>query len=183
MKTRKVVGVISFIVVIAFSLLACYAIYNKNQLEVSTLLQVQRYGYVALFIFNFFLECIPQLITPVFTYIPAIILEMNIYFSIFIIVLGSICGSISGFFIGRKYGYETIEDIIGTEKSVKLRSFMDKYGRFAVSVAAITPLPYAPMIIGSLKLSKKNFLIFGLIPRSLMLIVFGYLFYLGIIVF
>jgi len=178
---KKIFNVLNFVVVGLFILLAVYTIYNRQFFEITTLNTIQKYGFISLFVVNFFLEFIPQLITPAFTFIPAILLEMNLYLATLFIVLGSFLGSLSGFLVGRKFGYEVIEDFFGKEKSQRVVDFMDKYGRFAVFFAAITPLPYVPMIVGSLRLSKKNFAFFGIIPRTIALIVFGYLFYLGLI--
>jgi len=182
-KYKKILDVINFIVVSSFILLAIYMIYNKTSFEVKTLTSVQEYGFLALFVINFFLEFIPQLITPIFTYLPALLLGMNPYWSILTIILGSFCGSFAGYSLGRKFGFDIIEDFFGEKKCKGVVSFMDKYGRFAVFFAAITPFPYVPMIVGSLKLSRRNFIFFGMIPRALALIVFGYLFFIGILSF
>mgnify|MGYP000957820189 CR=1 FL=1 len=63
----------------------------------------------------------------------------------------------------------------------KAIGFMNVYGKVAILVAAIFPLPYVPMIIGALGVNPRNFSLFGLLPRAVGLATFGYLFSLGIL--
>ena len=53
---------------------------------------------------------------------------------------------------------------------VKLTKFMEDKGKFAVFIAAISPIPYFPFLIGALPFKRINFYIFGIIPRIIGLV-------------
>lgn len=50
-----------------------------------------------------------------------------------------------------------------------------KKRKIIVPIAAISPLPYLPVLLGAMNFSKQNFIIYGLIPRALSFIIFGYI--------
>jgi len=166
------------LLILAFVILAIVAIYNQQYLEEFVLKELQNYGLIVLFFINFLLEFIPQMITPVATLLPSLALGLNPHLTILFVVSGSLIGSIAGYEVGTKYGFSVLTWLFEEVKIQKAVDFMNKYGKIAVFLAAISPLPYIPMVIGALKMSKKNFSLFGLLPRAIGLAVAGYSFYI-----
>jgi len=174
------IGFIDFLLVVFFVVVAVISITDRPALEQFMTIRIIKYGVMGLFLINFFLEFVPQIITPFATLLMSLITILNPHVVIIAVVLGSFCGSITGYFIGRKYGFPLLYDLFEKKKADKAVSFMKKYGNPAVLLAAISPFPYIPMVIGALGMSKKRFIFFGLIPRALGLIGIGYAFYFGV---
>jgi len=83
------------------------------------------------------------------------------------IVVGSTLGSLLGFYIGKRKGYLLARELYGKEKVDKMKSILDSYGKWFVALSAISPLPYIPLIFGSLNMEGRKFIYYGLIPRIL----------------
>ena len=56
-----------------------------------------------------------------------------------------------------------------TEDRSKYKSLFKKYGKWAVFLAAIGPIPWVPFcwLAGSFKMKFKKFAFYGLIPRAI----------------
>lgn len=127
--------------------------------------EVERYGLAGVFAIAFATDFIPQYISPHFLLTGISVPGISRIWLLIVIIAGSTVGSILGFRLGHKIREHVIEDIFGKRKYEKVRKGMNKHGRWYVALAAVSPLPYIPMIIGSLNMSCKNFFIFGVIPR------------------
>lgn len=175
------IQIFDFLLIIVLLVLIVLSIFYSEFFKAVVFSILYDYGFFALFIINFFLEFIPQLITPIGTLVPALAFGLNPHFSILVVILGSFFGSSLGYLVGVNTGFDFLRNIISQKKINKLVYFMNKYGKLAVFIAAISPLPYIPMVIGALNMNKKNFILYGLIPRALGLITFGYGIYFGFI--
>jgi uncharacterized membrane protein YdjX (TVP38/TMEM64 family) len=140
--------------------------------------QLQTYGAPALFFITLILDLIPQIISPVVAMITAIVIGMNIYLAIIATILGSTIGSFIGFMLGKKYMFDAVNAMASKKSIDRLTDLTNKYGKIIVPLAAISPIPYLPVLLGAINLSKKNFIIYGLIPRTIGIILFGYITYL-----
>lgn len=179
-RLRRSVEIFDLIVVLSFIAIAILAIYNRAVFENLLAEGIQQYGYYALFAVNFLLEFVPQVIAPALALASSIAGGLNVHLAILVGVFASFLGSVSGYEIGLENGFELLEDIVKKRNVNKVVNFMNNYGKYAVLAAALSPLPYVPMIIGALNMNRKNFALFGLIPRAIGLIVVGYAFYFGI---
>ena len=71
-----------------------------------------------------------------------------------------------------------IGNILAKDKAVnRLTRWINKYGKIVIPIAALSPLPYLPVVIGSMNFSRRNFIIYGLIPRSIGFVIYGFLVY------
>ena len=81
------------------------------------------------------------------------------------------------YFIGtglsKKYGAE----LVGEESYEKNIELFRKYGRFGISILALTPLPYFPVLTGIFRMTFRNFLIFAIAPRIFHFLIFSYVIY------
>lgn len=141
--------------------------------EISSL--IYNYGVIALFLISILLDLIPQLISQIIALSTGILAGINIHYAIIATILDSTLCSLIGFVLGKRYMFNAV-NIIVSEKSAKtLTNLTNKYGKIIVPIVAFSPLPYLPVLLCAMNFSKRNFLIYGLISRTISLIVFGYL--------
>ena len=177
-RIKKTVTFASIFVGLLTMALVVYSLLNVGILNQKVSSGIQVYGLPALFVISALLDLIPQIISPIVAMGAAIIVGMNSYYAILATILGSSVGSIIGFALGKKYMFDAV-DAMSTKRSVnKLTKLTNKYGKVIVPIAAVSPLPYLPVVLGAMNFSKRNFLIYGLIPRALSITLYGYLIYL-----
>lgn len=174
-KEKVTIKIITLIITIAVLLLISYTLLESEEIKENLSEQIQSYGIPALFIFALILDLIPQIISPVIILTAGILAGISTHTAILITALGSTTGSIIGFDLGRKYACKAV-NLLTEEKSLKKVTHMtNKYGKIIVPLAAISPLPYLPVLFGAMNFKRKNFIIYGLIPRAIGLIGYGYL--------
>lgn len=177
-EVKRSVRIISIVLTLLLVVLMIYGIVNRAEIKEKLSSEIENYGISVLFATSLLLDLIPQLLSPVAALSVAIVTGINVHYAILSTVLGSAIGSVIGFILGKKYMFDAV-DVLAGKKSIKdVGSLTNRYGKIIVPVAAISPLPYLPVLLGALNFSKRNFLIYGLIPRALGIIGFGYLVYL-----
>jgi membrane protein YqaA with SNARE-associated domain len=175
-ETKKVIRFTSVFIALLILAILIYSLVNITTIEEETSSLIKYYGVPALFIISIFLDLIPQYISPVVALAAAIISGINVYYATIAIILGSTIGSTIGYTIGKKYLFNAV-DILATKKSTKkLTRLTNDYGKIIIPLAAVSPIPYLPVVIGAIQFSKRNFIIYGLIPRALSLAIYAYLF-------
>ncbi len=178
-KGYKIFGILIAIFAIVIFI---FAMINHLAIETKITEQISIYGLTTLFIISFFLEFIPQYISPHITIFSAALLKLNLINAFFAIAIGSSLGSFLGFEVGKRIKHRTnfTESLFGKKIGKKLEKGLNNKGKFIISLTAVTPLPYIPMIWGVLNVSRKNFLIYGIIPRVIGLLIISLISY-GII--
>jgi membrane protein YqaA with SNARE-associated domain len=174
-QEKRSIQIISSLVTIISISLIIYTLINSQALQQQFSYKIQTYGIPSLFILSFFLDLIPQVISPIVTLAAGILAGINIYYAIAATILGSTMGSILGFALGKKYMCKAVYLTIAKPTRKKVAQLANKYGKIIVLLAAISPLPYLPVLLGAMNLTKKNFLIYGLIPRATGIIIYAYL--------
>jgi membrane protein YqaA with SNARE-associated domain len=174
-KIQAIVKAGVILVTIVSLFLIFYTLANSEALEQKFSTQVQNYGIPSLFILSLLLDLIPQIISPVVMLATATVAGVNIHYAVITAILGSATGSIIGFILGKKYMHTAVDILTSKKATQKLTTLTNKYGKIIVPIAAISPLPYLPVLLGAMNFSKRNFLIYGLIPRAISFIIFGYL--------
>jgi membrane protein YqaA with SNARE-associated domain len=174
-ELRKTVKFANAFIAIAMIALLAYGLINLSNLDEKVSQEIYDYGAPALFIISLLLDLVPQLISPIIALGTAIIAGVNPQYAIIATILGSLIGSLIGFFLGKKYMFDAVYVLLSKESAEKLTKITNKYGKAIVPLAAISPLPYLPVLLGAMNLSNKNFWVYGLIPRALAIIVYGYL--------
>jgi len=163
------------ILVIVISIFVLSFIF-KNQLENLVTKEVIGYGLLMMFVISFFLEILPQYITPHLLLIEAAILGFPLLTSLILVIAGSTAGSIAGFEIGKHYGKKIIKKIYNEKKFASIEKKVIQHEKWILPLAAVSPVPYIPLIFGSIGVTRKNFLIFGVITRILGLAAFSIFF-------
>ncbi len=109
----------------------------------------QNFGVLGLFIISF-IESIFSPILPDLLLIPMALSapEKAIYYSV-IATTGSVLGGIVGYFVGNKYGILAVKKFVPDKYVVKIRSWLDQYGGWAIFLAALAPIPYKFVSISS----------------------------------
>jgi len=175
-RVKRAVTFASALIILVVLALILYGITNIGSINEETSILIDNYGAPALFAIAIFLDLIPQVISPIIALGAGLLAGINIYYAILATILGSAIGSTLGFTIGKKYMFDAV-DILTTKKSTnRLTRLTNKYGKIIIPIAAISPLPYLPVALGAINFSKRNFIIFGLIPRALGIAAYGFLF-------
>ena len=178
MKNKEVKKTIKFanaFITLLVLALVIYGLVNLPSLDEEVSFLIYDYGALALFAISILLDLTPQLISPIIALSTGIIAGINVHYAIIATVLGSTLGSAIGFILGKKYMFNAVDILVSEESVKKLTSLTNKYGKVVVPLAAISPLPYLPVFLGAMNFSKKNFIIYGIIPRIFSIITVGYL--------
>jgi membrane protein YqaA with SNARE-associated domain len=128
---------------------------------------------IMIFLITFLLELLPQYVTPHIFLIEAKILGFSLIPLLGVLIMASFFGSIAGFEIGRKYGVKVVDRLYGNKEEHKLKKLVKKHGKWIIALAAVSPLPYIPIIFGSIGIKRENFLTYGILSRIAGLIVFA----------
>ena len=90
--------------------------------------------------------------------------------------VGSVLGAGFGYLLGNKIGEPLLERIVKKETIMKGHGFFEKYGEWAILIAAFTPIPYKVFTIlaGILGLDLKKFFVASIIGRAGRFFLIGY---------
>jgi membrane protein YqaA with SNARE-associated domain len=121
----------------------------------------------------FILEMVPQYIAPQLFAFNAAIIGFGFWETTLCLYLGCLTGSVIGFELGRKYRGKLSRLLFEEEKIESVKEKVNNWGRYAILAAAISPIPYVPILFGALSLSRVNFIIFGLVPRFFYYLLFS----------
>ncbi|MBT7101980.1 hypothetical protein HN935_00535 [archaeon] len=175
---KKAVGIISISVSVVVIALMIYGLMNAGAISEQMSSQIEDYGAIALFFMSIIFDLIPQIISPVAAMVMAVVMGVGLYPAIIATILGSTIGSTIGFILGKKYMFDAVNAMTSEKAVERLTSLTNRYGRIVVPLAAISPVPYLPVLLGAMNFSKRNFIIYGLIPRALSIIILSSIIYL-----
>lgn len=175
MNLKKKVKIISWIVTIIITTLMIITFIKRNEISNVITSQVQSSGFFLLII-TALTEVLPTYLSPELFVIQSQIIGLPLFEILIYLVIGSIVGSIIGFELGRKYGILLTLKLYNYEKVQKLEAKTDKYGKWIMLVAAVSPVPYLPIVFGAFGIKRKSFIFYGIIPRILTLILIGIIF-------
>ena len=94
-----------------------------------------------------------------------------------LVTVGSVAGAFVGHTLGRKLGRPVLNRFVSDRKLGQAESLFDKFGVWAIIIAAFTPIPYKVFAIlaGVMKLPVRPFLIASLIGRGARFFLIGVL--------
>lgn len=129
--------------------------------------KVEEFGLSAIFVFSIILEMILQPFSPDVPASIGVLLGINILFVFFAEVFGSFIGSLISFYLGRKVLSEKVVQSCSLKKYNNYCDWFKRYGKLALFVAALTPLPWVFFVwlSGAFHMKLKSFLLFGFLPR------------------
>ncbi len=166
MKLKNPYRLIFFII---FSLgIALLVGFNLNYAKLLIEKSILVYGYLAVFAFGFLVDFIVQPIGPEVPASLGLIFGLNFYYVFLFVLFGSYLGSVISFFIGRNFLDSDIKRICKSKKRKKYCKLFRKYGKFALLIASVSPVPYVLFcwLSGAFKIKFTDFIIFGLVPRT-----------------
>jgi membrane protein YqaA with SNARE-associated domain len=170
----KLVPLIILIITIIFF---TYTILESNSLKGKITQTAQTNGLISIGIFSFVLDLIPQYVPPHIFILTYKLIGLNLLNILIIVIIGSTAGSLFGFEIGKRLKkHDGIFNLVGEKKIKIFEDGLNGWKKLIVSLAAISPIPYIPLILGMLSMSRKNFIIFGVVPRIIGFIVLGIFF-------
>jgi len=117
-----------------------------------------------------FLESTISPIPPDPLLIPMAVLQPNLAIWLGVLcTVASVLGAVLGHWLGAQFGRPILGRFVSEPRIRSAESLFDKYGVWAVLVAAVTPIPYKVFTIlaGVLKLDMKRFLIASIIGRGM----------------
>lgn len=104
---------------------------------------VETYGMPALFALTWIADTTFQPIPPDVFVFGSTFGGANVLLASAIAGVASSCGGVTGYYIGRCVGAARFRRLFGDKLMKKGREIFDKYGMYAIGVAALTPLPYS----------------------------------------
>lgn len=108
-------------------------------------------------------------IPPDLLLIPLVLLnpQLGLWYAL-VCTVGSVLGALFGYWIGIKGGRPVLIKIAGVKKTADVERYFRKYGDWAISIAAFTPIPYKIFTIaaGVFRHSLKNLVLISIIGRG-----------------
>ena len=94
--------------------------------------------------------------------------------------VSSVAGAMAGRWLGKRFGRPLLDRFVSSEKVEKVEALFNRYGVWAILVAAITPIPYKVFAItaGVLNMPQVPFIIASLIGRGARMLTVGALIFL-----
>jgi len=138
-------------------------------------------GLIAMISFVIILEGAPVFIGPSVGVVAILIMNaFNPWFIFLLFLLSAIVGNILYFYLGYLSG-EKIMKYFGKKNVREYKDLFKKYGRFAMLIMAISPIPYIPTLGGVFRMSPKYFFL-GILPIRLIRHTVVFLFWFFIVV-
>lgn len=175
--SRKVVlsfSVASFAIIILIFLII---LRNFSMVENEIAIYVSAYGYIAIFFTAFLVDVIMQPIGPEIPLIAGAVSGINIFYVMLFTAAGSALASITGYWLGTKYGASGFRKLYDEKVYKKWRKKYREKGIIVLAIAAVTPVPYVPVcwISGMFNMKKRSFFIFGILTRILRILTVSFL--------
>ncbi|MBT4166350.1 hypothetical protein HOE04_04900 [archaeon] len=179
-KPFKLLRTLSFILGLTILALFIYTIINfgflQNQLEAGLKNQILQYGYISIFLISFLLEGLPQpFVSAIFPFITGVVLGLDFKLLLLITIAGAILSGFIAYAIGIIYGKKIAIKIAGEENYQTYHNLFKKYGKLGMTIIALTPLPYFPILAGVFKMNLGDFIRFAVLPRIIHFLVFAYI--------
>ena len=94
-----------------------------------------------------------------------------------LVTIGSVIGAYMGHWLGRKVGRPVLHRLVSESKTERVEAMFNKYGAWAILVAAFTPIPYKVFTIlaGVMNLEMRPFIIASIIGRGARFLTIGVL--------
>jgi len=179
-RLKKRIEILEILIAMIIVALGIISLISYNYLRSQITSGILGFGLIGVFIVTLVIEFIPNVLHPVFGLFVAIVSGFDPFLSTIFCIAGAFVGGILGYEIGRKYGFKLVYISFKTKTVKKILKYKDKYGNIFLFIAAISPVPYLPLVFGALLVKRKHFIFYGLIPRLLSYIALGYLISVGV---
>jgi len=180
-EIKRKIRITVTILLVLLILFALYCIFFSKILNRAINQQVEnyveRYGYASIFVLSYLFEISPQpFVSAVVPVATGIAFGMDFSKILNLAILSIILSGLTGYFIGETFGKRFAMKFIDEEQFAKYSKLFKEYGDAAMAIAALTPIPYIPMIAGVFKMRLSHFLIYGVLVRVLHIAFFAWLF-------
>ena len=137
---------------IFITLLLLWSLFNYKLLENNVTTFVQTGGLIALVIIVIILEGAPILIGGSIAVAALLLMKINPLLILALFLISATIGNILYYYLGYFSG-EKILKYFDKKDVVKYDKLFKKYGRLAMIIMAISPVPYLPTLAGYFKMS------------------------------
>lgn len=171
-----------FLLIAIIAVLIVIITLNYESINSFIEVNVQDYGYPAIFIFSFLCDIVDQPIVPEVPAVLGIGYGLDVLNVFLVAVAGiSIIGFIN-FSIGRRIFRKKIKELCKIDKYANYCKLFYKYGKLSLLLAALTPLPYVTFVwlSGAFDMKFRTFFIFGMMAKALRL---GFFLLVGVLFF
>ncbi|MBR9676411.1 DedA family protein [Candidatus Woesearchaeota archaeon] len=162
--------------VLLLVVLVLFFLANVFSKEIESLITglIGDYGLLAIFFVVLIIELTPQPLGPEVALLAGAFTNISPLLIIPVVLLASYIGSFIDYYIG-KFSQKLI---LNTKNYKKACAAYKKYGVIGLFIASIGPVPYVPFcwLSGSFNLPIKKFVYYGLLPRSIRIIIFSIIF-------
>ena len=175
----KVISLIIASIILAVFILSLinYRVLNVV-IEESFRMQVDRYGYIAISVIAFLVEILPQpIVSALFPFANGLMFGLDFSTLLIFTMTGALLSNFVAWIIGTGLSKRYGPQLVGEENYEKNIRYFRKYGRPGISILALTPLPYFPILTGLFRMKLWEFLVFAILPRTCHFLLFGYLIY------
>jgi len=165
MKFKTLIQLLGWIVFILTVFLFVYSLINYSALEKELSGKVREGGYIIIFVFSFLLEGLPQILSPDIVLIAGALVKLNMAVVFIVIIVSCTLSSLFFYFIGYTGSRRIALNFVDENAYYGFIKLSKKWGKFALAIAALTPVPYLPIIPGMMKMRFSDFLVFGIAMR------------------
>lgn len=138
---------------------------------------IENYGFIGVFVIAFFESFIFPIPTAAII-LPATALGLDPLLVTVVATIGSVLGALVGYYLGYYLGHPAAEKVIKNKKHIEgVERWFDKYGAWAVLIAAFTPIPFKVFTWfgGIFRMGVKKFILASVIGRFFQFAIFAYL--------
>ncbi len=174
-ETKKQVKLKFFLFLFIVSLIIILSFFFYPQIKEFIQSSIEVYGFLAVFLIAYMSDILMQPIAPDIPIAIGILFGLNPIFVTLSAIIASVLATITGYYLGLRFGANGFKKFYGNKKYKKIRKIYSKY-RLIIPLAAISPIPYVPVcwISGMLKMERIKFFLYAIIPRSLRLIIIDF---------
>lgn len=130
---------------------------------------ISSYGYPAVFLIVYIIDLFEGPLNPESIGTFALIIGLNAFIVIPIVVAADFIGCLTSFYVGHRHLHTKVKMSCSKKNHANYCNFFYKYGKWALLVAMLTPLPNILFVwlAGSFRMGLKDFLIFGSVPSAI----------------
>ena len=174
-ETKKKVKLRFFLFLFIVALIMILSFFFYPQIKEFIRFTIETYGFIAVFVISYISDIIMQPTAPDIPIAIGIFFGLNPIFVTLAAIIASALATITGYYLGLRFGANGFKKFYGNKKYKKIRKTYLKY-RLIIPLAAISPIPYVPVcwISGMLKMERIKFFLYAMIPRSLRLIIIAF---------
>ena len=152
MNVKKVVRYFGWFFNISIVSLLIWSFLNYRVLENNLTGFVQAWGFIALIIIVILLEGAPVIIGGSVAVAALLAMGANPWVTLGLFLISAIVGNILYYYLGYFSGKKILKYFDKRDRDKYFKLF-EKYGRAAMLIMAISPVPYLPTLAGFLKMS------------------------------